>query len=100
MLFGKWRRYFKNKECEYCRRTFRVRADKKPKFCSLECTGKSIRGENHPKWRGGRKTVHRIYEKRQSIAFHKEMVRRRTAELKVLLQWQKEELRSKRGASR
>jgi len=40
--------------CEYCKNLFESkRADKRRRFCSNTCRGKSCYGSNHYNWRGG-----------------------------------------------
>ena len=42
-------------ECRVCKTIFLVKSsrNKTAKYCSRKCGGIAIRGENHPKWRGG-----------------------------------------------
>lgn len=40
------------KNCECCGKEFKT-GNKRAKYCSVQCTGRSQTGENHPNWNGG-----------------------------------------------
>lgn len=50
------RTYPKMKECAYCHNMFDTGNNRKRVYCSRKCYGLAARGENHPKWNGGKES--------------------------------------------